>query len=35
MIFDREFMLKATMKPKKITGGVTAKQNVRVNNKAL
>ena len=33
--FAKVLTLKATMKPKTITGGVTAKQNVNENNNAL
>ena len=34
-LFVIVFTLKATMKPKTTTGGVTAKQNVSVNKSAL
>ena len=35
MILDKVFTLKATINPNIITGGVTAKQKVRVNKRAL
>ena len=34
-LFAKVLTLKATIKPNTITGGVTAKQNVSVNNNAL